>query len=348
MVDSLPYLTDTAAVLGTFKSQLEDFEVEELPRISPEGIGDHCWAWIEKRNLTTKEAANRIAHALNLPVREIGWAGMKDRYALTRQWLSIPGVKLEQLRNLDIPGLRVIDAAYHCRKLKTGTLRGNRFRLHVRDIPSQAISVIRDAFQVVLERGAPNYFGPQRFGRDGDNVDRARAWLIEGGHAPRDRFRRRLFVSAFQSAGFNEYVSKRIHEKTFDRALFGDVLRKEDTGGIFLCANPEEDQSRIETWEISPTGPMFGKKMRRAQNDAGRFEEKLEQSMGFNQEVYQKMGKLGQGTRRPIRIRPQNASIHAKESTVFLEFELPAGAYASVILRELFKEGLRDASVEYS
>ena len=337
-----PHLTQTPPVAGAFKTCPEDFVVEEIAKIEPDGHGDHCWLWIEKRGLTTSRATRDLAEALGADPKSAGWAGMKDRHALTRQWVSLVGVDPEAARAIQRDDLRVLDARKHGRKLKTGVLRGNRFILRIRDVPAQALSILGDALGVLVARGAPNYYGAQRFGVD--NLARARRWLIEGGRAPRKRTERRFLVSALQSHAFNQVLAERID--AFDGARLGDVMRKEETGGMFVCTEPETDAPRVAAWEISPTGPMFGRKMTRADAGVGEDEARIERAVGFDDAVYARMGRLGEGTRRPLRVRANAAELAAADDGdgVILKLELPAGAYATVVLDELFKSGLRDAS----
>ncbi len=335
-----PTLTQTPPVVGVFKAQPEDFVVEEIAKIAPEGTGDHCWLWIEKRGLTTARAAKALAERLGVDSKTIGWAGMKDRHAVTRQWISVLGADPEAARAIQEDELRVLEATPHPKKLKTGVLRGNRFALTLREVPPEGLKTLQEALAVLVARGVPNYYGRQRFGVD--NVPRAQRWLIEGGRAPRKRTERRFLVSALQSHAFNQVLSKRID--ALDEAREGDVMRKEETGGMFVSTDLDADAPRVKSWEISPTGPMFGRKMTRAEARVGDDEAAVEEAAGFNDEVYARMGRLGEGTRRPLRIRVHHAELDTCAGGIHLKFELPAGAYATVVLDELFKSGLRDGS----
>src|SRR5262245_26115923 len=183
----LPYVTgDLPGTGGVLRSRDEDFVVEEQPAYEPAGQGDHVFVWIEKRGLTTPMAAEGLARALGVAARDIGWAGMKDRRAVTRQWLSLPPpVTPEAALAAAVPGLAVLAARRHPHKLRTGHLRGNRFVLRVAGVGDSATAAARAT--AVLERlaeppGAPNWFGEQRFGRDGDNAEAGRRLLRgEGG-----------------------------------------------------------------------------------------------------------------------------------------------------------------------
>ena len=191
-------------------------------------------------------------------------------------------------------------------------LRGNRFELVVRDVPEDALPALREALETLVARGAPNAFGAQRFGRDGDNVAKARAWLVEGGRPPRGRFEKRLYVSALQSDAFNRALAERLEEGSFDRPIDGDLFRKEDTGGLFVSDDLARATERCAAWEISPTGPMFGRKMRAPEGEAGAREARLREADA------QREGRLRRAHRMPVaageeeeRARPEGPGLGA-------------------------------------
>ncbi|MEO0324855.1 MAG: tRNA pseudouridine(13) synthase TruD, partial [Myxococcota bacterium] len=190
----------------------------------------------------------------------------------------------------------------------------------------------------------PNYFGSQRFGRD--NLRQARDWLVAGGRAPRDRFVRRLIVSAFQSGAFNDSLARRVDatREGADLAALrpGELCRVEASGGLFVVAPGTEDAeaARVAAWETSPTGPLFGPKMPWPEADAAAEERALAASWGFSDAVLGRLGKLGAGTRRPIRVRPGELGRRTLDDGSWeLRFTLPPGSYATVLLRELHGDG---------
>jgi tRNA pseudouridine13 synthase len=175
-----PYLTaDIPAIAAVMRRRLEDFQVDELPAYEPCGSGDHVYAYIEKTGLTTRRAVVTLAQALAIPVSRIGVAGRKDARGITRQILSIEGVELSRIRALDIPRLRILDAARHRTKLRLGSLQGNRFIIRLRAIPPERLGEVRDVVSVLARRGVPNYFGPQRFGMRGDTWEVGRFLLAD-------------------------------------------------------------------------------------------------------------------------------------------------------------------------
>ncbi|MBN2212295.1 MAG: tRNA pseudouridine(13) synthase TruD, partial [Sedimentisphaerales bacterium] len=166
---ALPFLTEEMGGIegGIIKFRFEDFIVEEIPLYQPSGEGDHTYLFIEKQGMATMDALNQIAHAINYPRKQIGYAGLKDARAITRQWISLEHLSPEKLQMLSLPGLQVLQVAQHSNKLRIGHLAGNRFTLRLRKITQplkEAHRCIEEILEVLAQRGVPNYFGPQRFG----------------------------------------------------------------------------------------------------------------------------------------------------------------------------------------
>ncbi len=348
----LPHVThELPGIGGVLRSTVDDFRVEEIPAYEPVGEGDHVFCWIEKRELTTPEAAASLARIVGVSPGDVGWAGMKDRRAVTRQWLSFPSpCTPAQLTAASVDGVQVLDARRHRNKLRTGHLRGNRFTLTIRetDVDTDTAAARAGAILELLTRapGAPNWFGAQRFGNDGTNAAVGAA-LVRGqstpGRPPRGR-RRRLFISAYQSSLFNEYLRRRIDDDLFRRVLAGDLLQKRESGGIFVSETPDVDQPRLDAEELAITGPMFGHKMKRPAPDspsANREEQLLDQEK-LALDDFKRVGKLAQGTRRPLSVGLGTVLVEpASERAITIHFELPSGSYATAIAREVVK-GQRD------
>jgi tRNA pseudouridine13 synthase len=338
-VTDLPRLTEgVPGCGGAFKLVPEDFEVEELPAYTPSGEGEHLYLWVEKRGRDTREVVRVLSQALGVPEGEVGVAGMKDRHAVTRQLLSVPARTEPKLAGFSLEGVRVLWTRRHGNKLRTGHLRGNRFRLRLRGVKD--VGAARESFSQLVARGVPNYFGEQRFGRAGDNADRGKALLL-GQRLPQrpDRFQRKLYLSAFQSHLFNRALAERLRAGTFDRALLGDVLRKEDSGGLFVCESPEVDNPRVAAFEVSPAGPMFGPKMTPAAHGVAQAEAALLAEEGMTLSDFVRGGGETEGTRRPYRVRIGNPELTPEGEDLLLAFDLPKGAYATEVLAELLKEG---------
>lgn len=336
----LPFVTpDLAGSGGVLRATPEDFRVDEVPAYLPTGAGPHLYVLVEKRGRTTREVVRALAAALGVPERDAGFAGMKDKDAVTTQWLSFPVARDPDPGALAGPGLRVLELSRHGNKLRTGHVRANRFSLLVRGgDPARA----RAAAGALEARGLPNFFGPQRFGTEGRNAEVGRA-LLRGEETPevrraaRDRFLRRLSISAYQALLFNRWLAERMADGLFAAAVRGDVMKKLDTGGLFGCEDPAADSPRVARFEISPTGPMFGHKLRPAAPEALAREERILAAEGISLAGFARGGGEAEGTRRAARL-PVRVEIEPEEDGYRARFELPKGSYATVVLRELMKE----------
>ena len=343
---------------GVLKTAPEDFLVEELPAYLPSGTGPHTYLWIEKRGLTTEEALVRLCRATGVARDGAGAAGMKDRQAITRQWISLPDVEPAVALAATTPELQVLRAERHGNKLKTGHLRGNRFTIRLRGLRcAQSEAVVRA--QAILDRlgalGLPNRYGAQRFGARGDNAEQGRA-LLRGGDPRNDsrsggrrdyrrfgRSERRLMVSALQSELFNAYLDGRMRDGALRTVVAGDLLRKRESGGIFAAAEEylPAVQARLDAGEIDITGPMFGHKMQAptaGSLSAAREQAVLEQA-GMSLEDFAAAGALAEGTRRPLTVPVEDARVELANSpdSIMLWFSLPSGAYATVLVDEIAK-----------
>lgn len=343
---------------GRIKTVAEDFVVEEIPAYEPSGEGTHLFLKFEKRGLTTDAAVRAITKALGIEMRDVGIAGMKDKVALTTQWVSVPAPPKspdleERAKALTLDNIRVLDAKRHVNKLKTGHLRGNRFDIVVRDVPKDAVAGVIEAMERFGKAGVPNAFGTQRFGREGDNAERARAWLTGKERAPNDPRLRRFHFSALQSAVFNAVLDARVADGTWNQPLLGDLLKKEDTGGMFVCADVQADRERADRGELCPTGPIVGARMRAAEGAVKELEERI--AGPFLEGVdLERARALGEGTRRALRLRVTACSVaevmnskavpgddendnREQASALRVGFVLPKGAYATTVLANAFE-----------
>jgi tRNA pseudouridine13 synthase len=350
---------------GRIKVAPEDFVVEELPAYEPSGEGTHLFLRFEKKNLTTDAAVRIITKALGIEMRDVGIAGMKDKVAVTTQWVSVPApakaVDLEErAKALTLDNIQVLDAKRHGNKLKTGHLKGNRFDILVRDVEDDAVPGILAAMERFSKEGVPNLFGLQRFGKEGDNAQRARAWLTGKERAPGDPRLRRFHFSALQSAVFNAVLDARVADGTWNKAVLGDLLKKEDTGGIFVCTDVQADLERADRGEVCPTGPIVGARMRSAEGAIKELEERL--AAPFLEGVdLERARSLGEGTRRALRLRVSGCSVaqvmnskdvpgdqesenRKQPGSLRVQFVLPKGAYATTVLANAFDliDGSRD------
>ncbi len=342
MSPTLPFAApEMAPIASVLKENEADFQVHELPAYLPTGQGEHLYLHFEKRGLDTDRAVRAIADALGASPREAGYAGMKDRHAVTTQWASFFTKKsADDARAIEVPGVVVLEASRHVNKLRTGHLDGNRFVLKLREIDRSRVVDLERSLAWLVSHGAPAYFGTQRFGRDGDNAARARRWIVEGGRAPDKPFERKLLVSALQSEIFNALLSARVIAGELGRIVDGDLVRKEDSGGLFVADDVLEVQARADRLEVSATGPMMGAEMRWPLREAARREEEALAHAGLTRDHLERFRRAGEGTRRGYRVLVRDASVLVEDDgVVVVSFTLPSGAYATEIVREITRGG---------
>jgi tRNA pseudouridine13 synthase len=325
---------------GVYKSRPEDFVVEEVPAYEPSGEGEHVYLWVECVGASTPWAVKRIARAFGVKPRDVGVAGFKDRVAVTRQWVSLPGRGIEpgEVVGEVCEGVTVLSASRHRNKLKRGHLKGNRFELVVREVDEGALERARAIMSELEEGGAPNYYGEQRFGREGETL-RMGLGVIRGTERVGDRKLRRLCVNAVQSALFNDALAARVRAGTLGVVEAGDVMGLRGSGGVFRVEEDEveETQRRLDEGELVVTGPMFGPKMIRPAGEVDAREEGFLAARGVGREEFDGLGSMAPGGRRPYVVYPQEVSLEGEEGALRMRFFLPSGAYATVMLEELMR-----------
>lgn len=346
----------------------DDFIVEELPLYEPTRDGVHTFFAIRKRNLSTLEAINQIARALHVNSKDFGYAGLKDKQAVTTQVLSVEGIPPEQVLELELPGIKVLWAERHAHKLRIGHLRGNRFEKTLRDISPIALPVIQKELERLASEGVPNRFGAQRFGNKQDSHLIGKALIkaeweealhyvlsdetaqfsqlakqierekeqgsLEKAVACIPHRLRKLYLSAYQAYLFNCVLKKRMPNL---RQLWnGDIAIKHSNGAPFLVENAASEQPRADSFEISPSGPIFGYKMRQPTREAHVLEAELLAAEGVKFEAFRKVAGIRlPGTRRPLRMQMELHQVKSVDMGLRLCFTLPAGGYATVVLEEL-------------
>jgi tRNA pseudouridine13 synthase len=324
----------------SFTPTSDTFVVEEVPAYVPSGQGEHTYLWIEKTDLTTFEAVRRIARACDVDARDVGYAGMKDRHATTRQWLSIPRLDPERALALAVDGVRVLDARRHGNKLRTGHLHGNRFEVVLTGAADGDERVLGERLQTLARDGLANRYGDQRFGATGENAAQGLA-ILRGERRERDQRKRRLLLSAAQSAVFNRYLELRAAgsaARELRRVRAGDVLQKTASGGSFVCTDVAIDQARVDAGEIVPTGPMPGTRVMDPPPDseAGQLEQRALDACGATRDDFARAGRDLPGARRPVIVNLElgTPAIIAEpaRSALRVRFGLPAGSYATVAI----------------
>ncbi len=334
-----PRVSDVSPSSGVIRSVPEDFQVVEVPVLTPSGVGEHLWIEVRKKNATTVFVAQTLARWADVSLREVGWAGRKDKNAVTEQWFSIqlPGRPDPKLEWEWPEGVQILSMARHDRKLKTGMLKGNRFTLCIRDYEGEAADLEKQ-IERVAKNGFPNYFGEQRFGREGDNTESSRRFLA-GEKRVRSRDFRSTLISAARSWIYNEVLAQRVADQTWDAALVGDLLMLDGSNSFFPCEVLDESiQERIAQGDLHASGPLPG---------SSKGKQTTAAPAAIEQEIFQQHTDLMKGltqkrvtaARRSLRVVPKNVAFTWLEPKVLeLCFELPAGAYATSMLRELIRK----------
>ncbi|MEM8994791.1 MAG: tRNA pseudouridine(13) synthase TruD [Acidobacteriota bacterium] len=327
--------------MARFRVAPEDFLVEELSLYPPDGDGPFLWLWVEKRSVDTAQAARLIAEHCDLPRKEVGWAGRKDRHAVSRQALTVPAQAAAALDSFDHDGLRILECRRTAERLRAGQLSGNRFVLTVRDVGETQAATATERLGSIDRRGLPNRFGAQRYGRDGRNVERGRR-LLEGGHVRGDRRRAFFMISALQSQVFDEVLRRR----PYDELWAGDLAVEHRSGDWTWIDDPEAHRAALDRFEISATGPIFGTKTRRPRGRAAALEAEVMADLGLPpvERLDPPKGLRLFGDRRALRVRPGDASSSYDPGALAftVRFDLPPGSYATVVLEELFPDGLEE------
>ncbi|GAA5509878.1 tRNA pseudouridine(13) synthase TruD [Novipirellula caenicola] len=317
------------------KSRPEDFQVEERLGFEPSGDGEHCLIWVEKSERNTNDVATLFAKKLGIRKRLVSHCGMKDNHAITRQWFSLhlPGQASPSADDLADDGIRILSITRNLRKLHRGSHDGNRFLIRLRECDFSEAEV-NQRWQQISDRGVPNYFGPQRFGRDGGNVDQARRFM-SGEIEVRDRPLRGILISAARSFIFNACVARRVEQGNWDTPLRGEVFGFADNRSLVLPGNVRGDEAeRVRQKQLELTSPLWGQGDLISENEVKRLEESVVQDYP---EIIDGLASFNlQQERRVMRLRAVASQLNWEDSrTLVLQFDLAKGTYATTVLREL-------------
>lgn len=320
-------------VSGALRVEMEDFVVEERLGFEPDGGESHRLLRVEKVGANTLFVARALAVRAGRPPADIGFAGQKDRRAVARQWFSVPATReAASFVGYSGEGFRVLSEQPHSRKLRRGALAGNHFRIRVRGLQGDAGAVAARIGQLVAS-GLPNYFGAQRFGREGANLRRVRQWL-ESGRLPRGREQRGFLLSSARALGFNAVLAARVAAKTWNRLLPGEVVNLAGSQSVFAAEHPDEGlQERLQNGDLSPTGPLCGAGGVLPGGEAARVEAAALESVAPLPGLLSAAGLRGE--RRALVIRPLAFAHRLEGDAITLEFDLPRGGFATSVLREL-------------
>jgi len=338
---------------GEWKSEPDDFRVSEVPAYDPCGEGSHLYLRVRKTDRSAEALVAHLARTLGVAKRDIGTAGLKDRRAVTEQWVSVPGVAEARVNAANGAGIEILDARRHTNKLKTGHLRGNRFDVLLRGAAPDAEDRARPIVERLREVGFPNAFGDQRFGKGGSTLALGLA-LLRGEKAERDvptkrrRFLVRLALSAGQSDLFNACLADRMAAGSTDTVLPGDVIQVRGSGGLFAVPDLPmkhelaDEQSRVDVDETAVTGPLFGPRMKRPTGEPARREAAILAAAALPENAFRRFAKLTPGARRPYLVRPADLTVSTTDDGLRVRFFLPSGSYATVLLRELIGDDALD------
>jgi len=318
---------------GKIKTKPADFIVKEQLPFQPEGAGEHVFLQIEKTGENTEYIARLLARFAGVRQRDVSFAGLKDRHAITTQWFSVwlPGKEDPDWAQLGLDSLNILQVHRHARKLKRGVLSGNSFQLHIREWQGDKTQV-EQQLQQIRDYGFPNYFGEQRFGRQGQNINKALA-LFDGAKVKREQ--RSIYLSAARSYLFNQLLAKRITEENWNQAVSGDVFIYDKSNSYFKTEQLDDSVlERVNRGGIHPTGMMFGKGESEVSAEVLQIETAI---INDNQALADGLIKFDlSANRRALRVLASDLQWEFQSnSDLLLKFSLPAGSYATSLLREL-------------
>ena len=347
MIINPPRLLGKPLGTAVFKRELQDFQVEEVLGFEPSGDGEHCVVWIEKEDRNTNDVASDFATRLGIRKRLVSHCGLKDRNAVTRQWFSLhlPGQPSPSASDLESEGVRVLKITRHLKKLHRGTHQGNRFIVRLRDCTfSDEAGATR--WEQIVQRGVPNYFGKQRFGRDGGNVNQARQFMA-GEIEVKNPLLRGILISATRSAIYNACVAERVEVGNWDTPLDGEVFGFPENRSLVLPHNVRGDEAeRVKAGSLELTAPLWGQGELHSDGEVKLLEESVSRRYP---ELVDGLAQFNlKQERRVMRLTPLDASMTwESNSSLTLSFGLPKGTYATTLLREMgdLVEPYRDQNV---
>ncbi len=323
---------------GVLKANAEDFVVIEDLGYAPDGDGEQLLVRIRKTGCNTRFVAEALAKFAGIHPRDVSFAGMKDRHAVTEQWfcLRIPGKVTPDLSTFELSGVQVLESARHRRKLRTGALQGNAFTLILRQISDRA--AVEQRLQRIAAGGVPNYFGSQRFGHEGNNLTMAQRWAADEIKV-RERNKRSFILSAARSAMFNQVVSDRLAQQgSLGKVLAGDALQLTGRGSWFVAeaAELESLQQRVDHNELRVTAPLPGSGEWGTREDALAFEQN---SLASEAALIALMDRERvDAARRAMLVIPRDLRWEWQDdATLEMNFWLPAGSFATSVVRELLQ-----------
>lgn len=325
---------------GLIKQSASDFRVTEMLGYALTGAGEHDFLWLEKENENTAWVAGKLAGHAGIRELDVGYSGRKDRHAITQQWFSIrrPTGEGTDWEQFSAPGVKILQQSRHDKKLRRGAHSGNHFRIAIRSDDSGDIdeAVVNDRLESIRERGVPNYFGVQRFGRNGSNLSLALA-LFSGRRLKRNK--RSVALSAARAFLFNHVLQQRVKDETWNHAIAGEVFNLDGTGSVFSGEEVDEKLlSRLAALDIHPTGPLWGTGELLSSSAAEKIESDTLAPFGdFTQGLQQEKVNMA---RRALRLAVRDLQWEFAEGALWVEFSLTSGGFATSVLREITAENL--------
>ena len=333
LMPSLPHAFGPIGASGVIRSCPEDFFVEELPPCEPDGEGEHVLLKIEKRGDNTEWVARQLSRLAGVPARDVSYAGLKDRHAVTQQWFSVrlAGKPEPDWQALASDNLKILECARHQRKLRRGALRGNRFTIRVRDLAGD-MDQLESQLRNIQQQGIPNYFGEQRFGHNGDNLKSANA-LFDGSLGRVSRQRRGLYISAARSLLFNHVLAKRVELGNWNQILLGERVALHGSRSSFHAEEVDAElQARLDEMDIHPTAPLWGRGEVEVTAEAAKIEAAVLADFINWQSGLERCGaEMG---RRALRAPVLDMTWEMTPGQMVVSFTLPKGSYATVLLGE--------------
>ncbi|ABA57369.1 Pseudouridylate synthase [Nitrosococcus oceani ATCC 19707] len=335
----LAYGGDPPLATALLRCRPEDFQVvEELP-FALSGEGEHVWLLLCKRNTNTVWLARQLARIAGVRLVDVGYAGLKDRHGLTTQWFSVnlSGKKEPAWATaLESATVQVLKVIRHSRKLQRGALKGNRFLLTLRHFQGDR-EVVCDRLTQIKVAGTPNYFGPQRFGRGGQNLDQVHRWF-SGGKPPRGRYLRGMLLSAARAFLFNRVLSERVQAANWWQPLPGEALILDGSHGFFVAETIDEAlQARVRRFDCHPSGPLWGRGESPAKRMSRALEEEVLADYALWREGLEQAGLKQERRSLRLMVADLEWSFPPAMDSLQLHFRLPAGAYATTVLREVVR-----------
>jgi len=330
--EHLAYALGVPEASGLIRTAPEDFQVDEDLGFELTGEGEHVCLHIRKRNANTDFIAKQIARLAGVKSMDVSYAGLKDRHAVTTQWFSIylankPEPNWSQLNSDEVEVVKVLR---HNRKLRRGSLKGNHFKLVLRELVGDQV-LLEQRLQTISTMGVPNYFGEQRFGRD--NLAKATG-MFKAEFKVKDRNKRSMYLSAARSAIFNEVLSTRVAAGNWDQALAGDLMMLDGSHSVFAVETVDDEiRRRIAEHDIHPSGPLWGRGRLSTTADALQLEQQCAEKFALFCNGLEHAGMKQE--RRALRLPVRDLSWQFDEANLSLNFFLPSGCYATAVLREL-------------